>query len=211
MCHKKKVHQACQTVSVKRRENVREFTFTQKDNLICLRVEYRFTLLRVLFSPRPEERTKAGSTASYSFQVSSSSSPSSSSSTSSYFFCRTHGVVVSAAHSCCSQPPTPAAVPARLGLLLMLSLLIPGWTAASTTEHWHYDKRWKEKFRHFLWDFEFAGPTRPADAAATAAELNSSSFYNKTQQELENKLWCIQLMILICWISWMVLKQNAHF
>ena len=116
-----------------------EFTFTQKDNLICLRVEYRFTLLRVLFSSRPEGRTKAGSTASYSFQV-SSSSPSSSS----YFFCRTHGVVVSAAHSCCSRPPTPAAVPARLGLLLMLSLLIPGWTAASTTEHWHYDKRWKE-------------------------------------------------------------------
>ena len=102
-------------------EIVREFTFTQKDNLICLRVEYRFTLLRVLFSSRPEERTKAGSTASYSFQV-SSSSPSSSS----YFFCRTHGVVVSAAHSCCSRPPTPAAVPARLGLLLMLSLLIPG-------------------------------------------------------------------------------------
>ena len=102
-------------------EIVREFTFTQKDNLICLRVEYRFTLLRVLFSSRPEGRTKAGSTASYSFQV-SSSSPSSSS----YFFCRTHGVVVSAAHSCCSQPPTPAAVPARLGLLLMLSLLIPG-------------------------------------------------------------------------------------
>ena len=106
-------------------EIVREFTFTQKDNLICLRVEYRFTLLRVLFSSRPEGRTKAGSTASYSFQV-SSFSPSSSSSSSSYFFCRTHGVVVSAAHSCCSQPPTPAAVPARLGLLLMLSLLIPG-------------------------------------------------------------------------------------
>ena len=135
MCHKKKVHQDCQTVSVRKTE----FTFTQKDNLICLRVEYRFTLLRVLFSSRPEERTKAGSTASYSFQV-SSSSPSSSS----YFFCRTHGVVVSAAHSCCSRPPTPAAVPARLGLLLMLSLLIPGWTAASTTEHWHYDERWKE-------------------------------------------------------------------
>ena len=164
-----------------------------------LRVEYSFTLLRVLFSHRQEGRTKAGSTASYSFQVFSSFS-SSSSSSSSYFFCRTHGVVVSAAHSCCSQPPTPAAVPARLGLLLMLSLLIPGWTAASTTEHWHYDKRWKEKFRHFLWDFEFAGPTRPADAAATAAELNSSSFYNKTQQELEKKVCSMQLMIMIFWM-----------
>ena len=141
-----------------------------------LRVEYSFTLLRVLFSSRPEERTKAGSTASYSFQV-SSSSPSSSS----YFFCRTHGVVVSAAHSCCSQPPTLAAVPARLGLLLMLSLLIPGWTAASPTEHWHSDKLQKAEFRN-IWckDFEFAGPTRPADAAATAAELKSS-FCNKTQ------------------------------
>ena len=172
-----------------------------------LRVEYSFTLLRVLFSRRQEGRTKAGSTASYSFQV-SSSSPSSSTSSSSYFFCRTHGVVVSAAHSCCSQPPTPAAVPARLGLLLMLSLLIPGWTAASTTEHWHYDKRWKEKFRHSWWDFEFAGPTRPADAA-TAAELNSS-FYNKTQQELEKKLCCMQLLILICWTNWRIQKQNGH-
>ena len=109
-------------------ETVREFTFTQKDNLICLRVEYRFTLLRVLFSSCPEERTKAGSTASYSFQVSSFSS---SSSSSSYFFCRTHGVVVSAAHSCCSQPPTPAAVPARLGLLASYAVAADSWLNSS--------------------------------------------------------------------------------